>query len=264
MPQRTLSAVARLIKAIPKKCPPTLYRASAGGGGETGIRTLGTVARTSVFETDPFNRSGISPGAANLRSFDKIIGTNSNQSRSGCGSWPGQLRWHSFLYLHPKAARMDKILEQIKKYLEKKGETISVAESVTSGWLQVLLSRVPGAEQFYQGGITTYNIGQKCRHLLVEPIHAKECNCVSSKVAEQMALEVCHLFQSQWGVSVTGYATPVPESGNKIFCHFAICHNKKVIESGVINGNNLGPGESQEKFAETVFKKLSRVMNDIK
>jgi hypothetical protein len=30
-------------------------------GGETGIRTLGTLARTTVFETAPFDHSGISP-----------------------------------------------------------------------------------------------------------------------------------------------------------------------------------------------------------
>ncbi|GAN62610.1 hypothetical protein AA0313_2753 [Acetobacter indonesiensis NRIC 0313] len=30
-------------------------------GGETGIRTLGTIASTTVFETAPFDRSGISP-----------------------------------------------------------------------------------------------------------------------------------------------------------------------------------------------------------
>ena len=30
-------------------------------GGETGIRTLGTVASTTVFETAPFNHSGTSP-----------------------------------------------------------------------------------------------------------------------------------------------------------------------------------------------------------
>jgi hypothetical protein len=29
--------------------------------GERGIRTLGTVTRTTVFETVPFDRSGISP-----------------------------------------------------------------------------------------------------------------------------------------------------------------------------------------------------------
>ena len=31
-------------------------------GGEGGIRTLGTVSRTTVFETVPFNHSGTSPG----------------------------------------------------------------------------------------------------------------------------------------------------------------------------------------------------------
>jgi hypothetical protein len=30
-------------------------------GGETGIRTLGTFTRTTVFETAPFDHSGISP-----------------------------------------------------------------------------------------------------------------------------------------------------------------------------------------------------------
>jgi hypothetical protein len=36
-------------------------------GGEGGIRTPGTLAGTSVFETDPFDHSGTSPnGAANI------------------------------------------------------------------------------------------------------------------------------------------------------------------------------------------------------
>ena len=39
-----------------QECLEALYN-----GGETGIRTLGTVASTSVFETDPFDHSGISP-----------------------------------------------------------------------------------------------------------------------------------------------------------------------------------------------------------
>src|SRR5215213_9729599 len=38
-----------------------------GDGGEGGIRTHGTVARTSVFETDPIDRSGTSPQALGPR-----------------------------------------------------------------------------------------------------------------------------------------------------------------------------------------------------
>ena len=36
-------------------------KAPVFNGGERGIRTLGTLARTTVFETAPFDRSGTSP-----------------------------------------------------------------------------------------------------------------------------------------------------------------------------------------------------------
>ena len=42
---------------------PHAVGASASEGGERGIRTLGTVTRTTVFETVPFNHSGISPNS---------------------------------------------------------------------------------------------------------------------------------------------------------------------------------------------------------
>ena len=48
-----------------KKAPPLSGRAFIGGEG--GIRTPGTLAGTSVFETDPFDHSGTSPNrAANI------------------------------------------------------------------------------------------------------------------------------------------------------------------------------------------------------
>ena len=51
---------------------------ATGGGGETGIRTLGGVAPTTVFETAPFDRSGTSP-----RSRAAIYGV-----RNGSASLP--------------------------------------------------------------------------------------------------------------------------------------------------------------------------------
>ena len=66
----------------------------------------------------------------------------------------------------------NKDLEYIGKILKKKKETLAIAESVTAGVLQFALASITDASQFFQGGITAYNLGQKCRHLLVEPIHA--------------------------------------------------------------------------------------------
>ena len=42
---------------------PTVFRYYQKNGGERGIRTPGALAHSTVFETAPFNRSGISPRA---------------------------------------------------------------------------------------------------------------------------------------------------------------------------------------------------------
>lgn len=146
--------------------------------------------------------------------------------------------------------------DTIKSYLIANHETIAVAESVTAGQLQFQLSQATGAEECFQGGITTYNIGQKCMHLGVEPIHAKACNCVSEHVATQMALNVCRLFSSDWGIGITGYATPVPESGNELFCYFAIAHRGNIRRSGKLEPIASSPAAVQIEYAEKTMKKL--------
>lgn len=118
-------------------------------------------------------------------------------------------------------------LGEIRKILMARHETVAVAESVTSGLVQAAFGSTPDSSSFYQGGITAYNLGQKCRHLLVEPIHAGDVNCVSEKVAATMAEQVCHMFSSHWGLGITGYAAPVPESGNKLFAYYSVAYKGK-------------------------------------
>src|SRR5688572_31469658 len=100
----------------------------------------------------------------------------------------------------------EEAIENIKAILVDRELTLSVAESVTSGHLQAALSSAKDATKFFQGGITTYNAGQKCRHLNIEPISALENNCVTEKVACEMAAQVSRLFISDVGISSTGYA----------------------------------------------------------
>ena len=117
----------------------------------------------------------------------------------------------------------DQTLKRIKETLVSKRQTLAVAESVTAGVMQTALVSAVDASTYFQGGITVYNLGQKARHLNVNPIHAESCNCVSSQVAEEMALNVCQLFASDWGIGVTGYATLDPVIKNKQpFAHFSI------------------------------------------
>jgi len=125
-------------------------------------------------------------------------------------------------------------INAIRDHLMARQETIAAAESVTSGFVQAALSCATDAAKFFQGGITTYNLGQKSRHLLIEPIHALSCNCVSEQVAREMSLHVCKLFNSDWGIAITGYASPVPESGNKLYACYSIAWQGNVLKTGQV------------------------------
>lgn len=152
------------------------------------------------------------------------------------------------------------LLTRIGKYLKRKEETIAVAESVTAGMLQYAFSNIPDATDFFQGGLTAYNVAQKFKHLQVEPIHALSVNCVSPLVAEQMAIQVCRIFGAHWGIGITGYATPVPESGKKLFAYFAITYKEKVRLKGMLRSNEKNPPEVQLQFTKAVLQKLATVM----
>ena len=153
-------------------------------------------------------------------------------------------------------------IQKVRTYFLAKKETIAVAESVTSGLLQFFFSNIPDAAQFYQGGITTYNLGQKFKHLNVEPIHAQNHNSVFSLVAEQMAVHVCRVFNSSWGIGITGYATPVPESGNRLYAHFAICYQGVVKASAKLHSKKMPTAKVQNFYVERITDQFTDLLNE--
>ncbi len=158
----------------------------------------------------------------------------------------------------------EEILASIGESLIVKKETLAVAESVTSGLLQFAIGSIENASKFFQGGITVYNLGQKFKHLNVEPIHAENANCVSEKVAKTMALEISSMMTSDWGLSVTGYSTPVPESDNKLFAWFAISYKGRIIHSGRLEGKGKMPREVQLNYTLTIIEKFNGTLTSKK
>ena len=127
------------------------------------------------------------------------------------------------------------LVNAIKDKLIYQQQTVAVAESVTAGHLQAALSLAENASLFFQGGLTAYNLGQKCRHLDIDPVKAGACDSVSMGIAEDMARNICAFFVCDWGIGITGYATTVPEKSiNSLFAYFAIFFRKKLILSGKI------------------------------
>lgn len=123
------------------------------------------------------------------------------------------------------------LLDYISHSLITSKETISVAESVTSGLIQLAFSQMTDASLFYKGGITTYTLPEKVRFLNVDKQEAEECDCVSESIAETMALNVAKLFETDWSISITGYCTPVKSSSYKIFSFFSFSYRGEIILS---------------------------------
>jgi nicotinamide-nucleotide amidase len=104
-------------------------------------------------------------------------------------------------------------LELRSRLLGPPRRTLAVAESLTGGRLQALVTGVSGASAYFLGGLTAYTIPQKTRLLGVDAAHAAEVDAVSGRVAAEMACGACRLFGADFGVATTGYAEPAPGRG---------------------------------------------------
>jgi len=152
-------------------------------------------------------------------------------------------------------------LTKISKYLQSQNETVAVAESVTSGLLQSRFSLAKNATMFFHGGLTAYNLGQKVKHLDIDPIVAERCNCVGERIARDMAVNVSKKFNSTWGIGITGYAAPVPALKIRgCFALFAFAHAGSVVLEGRMDTSNKGLLVAQQYFTRTLIRQFSNYL----
>jgi nicotinamide-nucleotide amidase len=136
-------------------------------------------------------------------------------------------------------------------------QTIAIAESVTSGNLQAAFSIAMDASKYFQGGITAYNLGQKTRHLNIEPILAQKTNCIEQRIANTMAIEVSKMFLSNYGIAITGYAAIVPECGEEgLFAYFSLAHQQKIVLTKRLTSSEKHPYDVQVDYAKQVIQLL--------
>lgn len=152
------------------------------------------------------------------------------------------------------------VIERIKRKLIAEKQKLAVAESVTAGFLQGAMASAELALQFFEGGITTYNINQKSRHLKIDRKKGEECNCVSEPTVNEMAMGVCELFGTDWGIAVSGYATPVPESNHKLYAYFSVCFHGKVILTEKMDLTNQKAEEAQLKYVNIITEKFAELL----
>jgi nicotinamide-nucleotide amidase len=92
--------------------------------------------------------------------------------------------------------------------LRSRGETVSIAESLTGGGLGEALTQIPGSSEVFLGGVISYTSTVKINELDVSQSTIDKFSVVSEEVAIEMAKGALKKFGSTWAISTTGVAGP--------------------------------------------------------
>lgn len=92
--------------------------------------------------------------------------------------------------------------------LKTRGETLATAESCTGGNIAHRFTAMPGASEYFKGGVVAYSNEVKMALLGVDPESLNHYGAVSQSVAEQMAEGVRRATGATYSISTTGIAGP--------------------------------------------------------
>lgn len=103
----------------------------------------------------------------------------------------------------------------IGKLLTEKKQTLALAESCTGGNIANLITSVPGASNYFVGGIVAYNKTIKIKELNVDEKIIAKNTVVSSQVAEAMAKSIKKKYKTDYAIATTGNAGPTADETDK-------------------------------------------------
>jgi PncC family amidohydrolase len=100
------------------------------------------------------------------------------------------------------------VIERVHEIFKEKGLTLSVAESCTGGLVSHLLTILPGASTFFNGGVVAYSIEFKKKILGVSSETISDRGVVNEETAKEMAERIRTLSKTDYSLSTTGNLGP--------------------------------------------------------
>lgn len=99
--------------------------------------------------------------------------------------------------------------------LRQRRQTLAVAESCTGGLLAGRVAAVPGASDYFPGGVVSYGNEVKARELGVRRETLEAFGAVSAECAAEMAAGLRRRWGVDWALAITGIAGPGGGSAEK-------------------------------------------------
>ncbi len=152
------------------------------------------------------------------------------------------------------------LTETVCELLKTKNKTLSVAESCTGGMLGAEITSVSGASEFFIGGEITYSNWAKTIRLNVQEKTLLEFGAVSEQTACEMAENVRKIFNTDFGISITGIAGPTGGTPEKPAgtVWIGLSSREKTYAKKFIFGGNRNINRERAVF--TALNELKKVL----
>ncbi len=148
---------------------------------------------------------------------------------------------------------------EIGELLRERGLTLAVAESCTGGLLGMRITEVPGASQYFLGGVIAYSNAVKERVLGVPKAVLAGEGAVSPGCAGAMAEGVRQLLQADLALAITGIAGPAGGTLEKPvgLVYIALAHPQGVeVECHAFRGSRQGVRWSATEAALALLRRF--------
>ncbi len=143
--------------------------------------------------------------------------------------------------------------------LRERGLTLAVAESCTGGLLGMRITEVPGASDYFRGGVIAYSNAVKERVLGVSRAVLETKGAVSAECAQAMAEGVRRLLQADLALAITGIAGPTGGTPEKPvgLVYVALAHAEGVVvERHEFHGSRQGVRWSAAEAALALLQRF--------
>jgi len=159
---------------------------------------------------------------------------------------------------------LERVAREVHEVFQRKGLTLSVAESCTGGLISHALTSPPGASSFFIAGAVTYAAAMKEKLIGVSSSTLAGYGVVSEQTAREMSEKIRALSNTDFAVATTGNLGPeVLEGKEKGLVYIAVSRKGETSAKELrLTGNREGNRDNAAREALMLLLEIVGSSND--